>query len=194
MTSYGENYGKGMLIGCVFTLIMTLGTLPMLLPVYEGRTAGALIIIASYVLLGLMLAFLGVKFRKEKNDSMPEVYGTAVFFVGCVFVIIGAAGLIANYAVTTSIGYQIHYTITIILGIMAFVFGRMAVAAGQLEQYKIPILITFIAMMGVSVWGIAVGISSGEMIGMPMFNTLMISLVFTVFALKGGPAGNQTGC
>ena len=45
----------------------------------------------------------------------------------------------------------------------------------------------FIAMITVSCWGIYAGITDHMIIGMPMFNTLMISIVLTVFAAKGGP-------
>ncbi len=187
MVSYGEGYGKGMFIGCGFTLVMTLGTLPMLLPAYEGRTLGPIIMTVAYVILGLTLAYLGVKFRKEKNENMPPVYGTSVLAVGACFVLIGAFGLIANYAIADPIGFVYQYVLNIIIGLILIVLGKTVVNKGINAPYKVAEILMFVAMMAVSTWGICMAISTGQMIGMPMFNTFMISLVLAVFAAKGGP-------
>ncbi|WII07735.1 hypothetical protein PED39_00645 [Methanomassiliicoccales archaeon LGM-RCC1] len=187
MTTYGEGYGKGMFIGCAFTLVMTLGTLPMLLPAYEGQTEGPIIMTVAYVILGITLGALGFKFRKEKIDNMPIVYGTSALAVGVMFILIGIFGLIANYAIANPIGLVYQYVLDIVIGICAAIVAYMVKSKETLGTMKIVIIILFVAMMAVSCWGIYMGISQGMMVGMPMFNTLMISLVLTVFAAKGGP-------
>lgn len=177
-----------MLIGCAFTLIMTLGTLPMLLSAYEGRTEGPIIMTAAYLILGIVLGALGLKFRKEKADNMPVVYGTSTLVVGIVFVLIGTFGLIANYAIDNPIGLVYQYLLDIAIGICVASASFTVRSKQIMGPFKAVLITLFVAMIAVSCWGIYMGISHGQMVGMPMFNTMMISIVLAIFAAKGGPS------
>ena len=187
MATYGERYGKGMFIGCFFTLVMTLGTLPMLLPAYEGKIVGPIIMTSAYVLLGLTLAFLGIKFRREKNDCMPEVYGESALVVGLMFVIIGVAGLIANFAIEDPIGMEYLYASTVVIGILVAIIASRIKGSRARPPYRALATVLFLAMIIVSCIGIYTAITAGQMVGMAMFNTFMISIVLAVFGIKGDP-------
>lgn len=188
MKTYGENFGKGMLIGCLFTLIMTIGTSPMTFGGEGDDFVNKILIIASYIVLGIVLGVLGFTFRKEKENSMPKVIGKAVLYVGLSFVLIGICGVIANY-IGSGIGFGLpEYCITMIMGIVLAVFSKRT-ADNEIDidkTSKIVLILCFALVLISSILGIS-GLATGNAIGGAMFNTLMISIVFIVYILKGAP-------
>ncbi len=188
MRTYGENFGKGMLIGCAFTFVMTLGMSPLSLSNAGDELTARILVTVGYLILGAILGYTGIVLRKEKSDSMPHVIGKATTFVSIAFIMIGICGLLGNYSISPGVDYGLFIYVTVlVMGILVMIGSRLCTTTDVAlpSMAKVLLLVAFAVTMVLSLLAFC-DVPNQPMAG-PNFNTVMISLVFIVYILKGVP-------
>lgn len=184
--TYNVKFGNGMFIGCAFTLVMTLGTFPLLSGEYGDNLTGPIIVTVGYVILAMVLASLGVMFRRGVAEKPNEVIGIAVRYIGIAFVIVGLFGVAAN-VIEGGIGYGLpNFVLFAIIGIVSAVLSARLITGEGLETSRKAVMALFLISLMVALVGICGAMN--DKIGFSMFNILMISIVMAVYFYKL-PAG-----
>lgn len=180
--TYNVKFGNGMFIGCAFTLVMTLGTFPLLSAEYADNLTGPIIVTVGYVILAVVLALLGVLFRRGAAEKPNEVIGIAVRYIGVAFVIVGLFGIMAN-VIENGIGYGLpNFVIFAVIGIIAALISGRLISGDGLETSRKAAMALFLISLIVALVGICGAMN--DKIGFSMFNILMISIVMTVYFYK----------
>ena len=180
--TYNVKFGNGMFVGCGFTLVMTLGTFPLLSAEYGDNLTGPIIVTAGYVILALVLASLGIMFRRGVTEKPNEVIGTAIRYIGIAFVIVGLFGIVAN-VIEDSIGYGLpNFVLFAVIGIVVAVLSGRLFSGPDLETSRKVAMVLFLISLIVALMGICGAMN--DKIGFSMFNILMISIVMTVYFYK----------
>jgi len=186
MISYGERLGKNLLIGCAFTLVMT--SLSLAIPIGAGgdQLTGGLLILAGYLILGVILGVTGVNIRKKKSDDKFEVLSGVSRILGLSFVIIGALGMAgvyigANFGDAGTVIFALNLVIGILLAISSF--GLKNNDPDKIKTTMAALFVIMAAELALSVYGFS-GVVTGTPLSGASFNTIMISLIFLIFCMK----------